>query len=1236
MPTKTKIAGSISLRALAIGSTFLPAGLILAPAPASAQIFPGTCTFVAGLLDCAGTSTGVVDFSGSVDPVEIILQDGFSSAYTITASTVGGADIVLDSLGNTVLTTTGPGLDLDSSGSVIASITGVTTAGDNAAAVTLRAVDEAIFTSDGLIQTTGNNSDAVNIQGSSVTADLGDVLTTGTESDGVEILSTSGPIIVTADVIETDGDLSGATILRGTGTVGLTANAIRTGGTDAVAIDISTDAAACILLAAGGCDVTAAVDEVTTDGFGGTGALIAATGDTNVNIGVLRTGGDEAAGLDLSADPAACVVLGVGACDTSFTVNELTTEGARSPGAIVRGAGDIDADVGVLRTGGDEAVGLDLASDPTACAILGAGACDTSFSVGELTTSGDGATGLLIRSAGATSGDVGILRTSGDDAAGADIAADPTTCVLLGAGACDVGFTADEVSTEGDGAAAVLIDTVGNVTTDLGLVSTDGDDSTGLGITLAPASCLALGPGSCAVAAEVDDVDTDGDNSPGVDVDGGEDPIDVDTGTVDTGGDNSPGIEVDGTGPITVTAGTVVTAGDNSPGIDVDGDDDPIRVTFASITTLGDASPGVIVSGEGIIDVLGGDVSTAGVGSDGVIVDGGDGPVTVDVGAVTTTGAGSDGIDVTTDAGAQLILAGPVRVSGLGANGIVAASVCGDISITARDDVTAVDGTAILASSGCGVSVTTLPGAVVAGADAGIDITSGTGATILIGDEVSSAAGPAINADGGPADVTIAATGRVLGRIDLTDADDLLANDGLFAASGDSDFGAGVDVLVNGGTVRAAGNVGLLGLESFANEGLIDLVDQAADDSLTIAGDFVGGAGSGLAVDVQASVAGTPADRLVIAGAASGTTTIGLNLLGTPAVFNPDGVIIVDAASAPAGAFALDGAYRSGLVDYSLRQDAAGDAFLFALPNELALEPLLLAQLGQTFWYQSADAWSQSAAFRRDQLAAGTGRDTSFWIQAYGGTEEAGATQSVDVFGEVRDTDLRFDTDLWGVQAGVDFRSSNSLGFGLTGGYESADSDFASGTGADLKGWNIGAYMLYAPPSGLYAELLAKADFFDVELENGALFQGADMDGKSYGIEGEVGYRIVTGGMHVDLGAALAYVHTDLDGFEASGANFDFDGAESIRGRIGVRVASNSSGLAPFADLKLLHEFEGDNEVRLASGGFILPLRDAGRGTWGRAEVGLSGNLGGAGAFLSAWGELGDVEGYGLRAGIRW
>ena len=1156
-------------------------------------------------------------------PVDLVgCVDGVTTTATGTVSS-----------GTTVLT--GPGLSASSASDLVVNLTGqITTTGDNEPGVILTTLDNLIFTLDGSVTTLGDNSDGVNLTGASVTADVGDITTQGINAQGIQVLSTSGPTSLTVDTIQTQGDQSSAMLVRGVGDVNLSATALSTNGTDALAIDVQSDPAACVLLGAGGCDVTAAAENVTTNGFGGIGALIAAAGDTTVTIGVLQTNGDQAAGLSLSADPTACAILGEGACDTAFTVGSLTTNGADSPGALVRGAGDIDATVDVLQTNGDNAVGLDLASDPTACVILGAGACETSFTVGQLTTQGAGATGALIRAAGPTTGNVGILETNGDDAAGIDIAGDPTACVIVGVGVCDVGLTADQVTTNGDQAAAVIIDTVGDITTNLGQIATNGDNSPGVSLTVDPTACAAIGPGSCVINDQTGGVDTGGDNSPGTVVNGGEDPVTVDVGDTETGGDNSPGVDVSGTGPIDVTADDTTTHGDDSPGIVISGDDDPVQLTCGTVETFGANSPGVDIDSNGAISVDCDSVTTHGPASDGVQITGDTGPVSVDVGQVTTEGDGSDGIDVTTSTGTQTILTGGVNVSGAGSNGISASATgCADINITATGDIISADGTAILASTLCSVTVLTQPGATVRGADAGIDVTSGTGATITLNDRVSATDGPAINADGAAAVVNVNTGGSIVGRVDLTDADDTLNNSGLFDVIGTSDFGAGLDVINNSGTVRSVNGPGVLAnCETFNNSGTVTMIDGAANDTLSICGNYVGSGNAALGIDVDGTASGLTADELIIAGNASGSTGVNLNLLPGSAVIDTGGVLIVDAGTVTGNPFTLNGPTSFGLIDFALDQRGA-DTFLVSSPNAAIFDIATAANLAGEMWYQSADADHSCSQSRRNDFGT-TRPPIALCAQLYLSHDRTGdSDRTATVFG----TDLAFSdrlkTHRRGAQVEIGYRPDGNLVFGLTGGYERAEANLDSGTDVVGEGHNYGAFAQFGTASGFYGSALIKRDNFHIRLGNGAIIPLVRTAAHSTGIDGEVGWRTPSFGATLDVNAGVSYVRTRWDDFVAGNIAFDPDTATSLRGRVGARLGWGGH-FAPFVQGTLFHEFRGDNGIDVRSGNLLDTMGRDGRGTWGRFEAGLGGGTGG-GPILSVWTDVGDVTGWGVRAGFR-
>ncbi|MEL7691483.1 hypothetical protein [Citromicrobium bathyomarinum] len=483
-----------AIKLAAIGCT---SAIALNATPSSAQV--ACTTDLLGVLNCTAPTpapptppSGTIDLDAFVQPVVVALPPEFESTVGALINTSGPITITGDAVIDTLLDDE-PALELISGADIDAQVGRLTTIGDNSTGALLRAVDGVILSVDDLVSTLGDNSDGVNIQAGEATVSLDEVRTVGVNSQGVEIVTVSGPAVLNANLIETIGTGSTAAFLTAAGQIGLDVGLLRTQGDQALGLNLQSDPALCATLGAGSCDIDAVVGTITTDGFGSIGALVTAAGETTLTADVIQTNGIEAAGIDLRADPTACVALGVGSCDQAFTVNNLTTTGARSPGAVIRAVGDVDGSIGVLSTDGEDSVGIDLASDPTACASLGAGGCENALSVGQLTTNGDGAIGALIRAAGPTTADIGILETFGDNATGIDLAADPTACVLLGVGQCTTAITADRISTGGDGAAGALIAAPADITGDFGTVETLGANAPGIDISSDPAACLLLG-----------------------------------------------------------------------------------------------------------------------------------------------------------------------------------------------------------------------------------------------------------------------------------------------------------------------------------------------------------------------------------------------------------------------------------------------------------------------------------------------------------------------------------------------------------------------------------------------------------------------------------------------------------------------------------------------------------------------------------------------------------------------
>jgi hypothetical protein len=571
-------------------------------------------------------------------------------------------------------------------------------------------------------------------------------------------------------------------------------------------------------------------------------------------------------------------------------------------------------------------------------------------------------------------------------------------------------------------------------------------------------------------------------------------------------------------------------------------------------------------------------------------------------------------------------------VSGAGSDAIRAvATGCANININATGAIASSQGTGILASTQCAVTITTQPGSPVSGAVAGINATSGTGTTITLNDRVSSTAGPAINIDGAAALINVRPAGSIVGRVDLTDNADVINNAGLFQVIGTSDFRGGNDVFNNlaGGTLRLTDGAGAFAnCETFNNAGTITMINGAPNNTLSICGNYVGSGAANLGIDVGVTPGGLTSDRLVIGSNSSGSTVVNLNLLGVP-VIDPDGVLIVDAATATGSPFTLAGQTSFGLINLGLEQ-TGGDTFLVARPDAAIFDFAALGTFTQELSYQSLDAHNACSASRRNDIGRTGNFPISVCVQLYASRDRTGRSENS---GTVFNTNLSFNdrlkTQRRGAQVELGFRLGESAELGVTAGYEHANADLASGTTMDADGHNYGVYGFFGSPVGFYAGALAKRDDYKIRFANPLRFAGIRPDARSTTFDGEVGYRTPAIGAMIDLNFGLTSVRTRIDDFTTGNISFDNDAMKSLRGRASARLAWSGDS-APFISGTVFHEFEGDNSITVASGLLQDRIGGRGRGTWGRVEAGFGGR-----GLLSGWVDLGDVRGLGARAGFR-
>lgn len=626
----------------------------------------------------------------------------------------------------------------------------------------------------GAISTATPNQPALMLTaGTLVDATAGRLTTTGNDADGADLVSLAGPATLNASGIATAGDRSDGALIRAAGSINLAADVVQTSGARALGLDLATNPTACVALGAGACSINGTVGSLTTNGAGSLGVLADAAGPTNLHLDALQTGGADAAGLDLASDPAACAVLGKGNCGTAFTVGKLLTQGDRSPGILATIAGPTSGSVGLLQTGGANAPGLALTGDPTACVLLGVGGCNTQVAVDQLRTAGANSAGVLLNAPATLSAQLGSVVTQGDNAPGASLITNPAACLVLGVGGCGATLTAGSIGTGGANSPAIGVLAAGPVAVNATDLATNGINSPGIAVATDPAACAVLGAGSCGTSIGAGTVRTGGNGSTGIGVTGAV-PVAIDTDRVTTAGADAPGISVTTTPAVCavlgvgacgtgITAGSVTTAGDRSSGIVAKGAG-PTAIKVDSVSTAGLNAPAISVAADptacltlGVAacstSINAGTLTTGGDGADGIGVSGA-GPITIGVGQVTTAGANAPGIATSLNPAVCAVLgsgncgtaitAGSVTTGGNGSPGIgvlgsgPVSVVTGSVSTAGQNAPgvsVATDPTAclVVANGLCPTTVTTGPVQTGGNNSPGVGITVAGPTTITTG-----------------------------------------------------------------------------------------------------------------------------------------------------------------------------------------------------------------------------------------------------------------------------------------------------------------------------------------------------------------------------------------------------------------------------------------------------------------------------------------------------------------------
>ena len=1237
----------------------------------------GSVTISCGALTTTGNnSNGVFSVSTGGNVLVNITSATTSGlgAYGVTANT-SGAGAVTTNAG--AITTTGDGstglFSRAGTGGIDAgygniTTSGVGTPGGNASAIDLASSGTINLRAAGTtLRTNGAGVTAAIVNGNGVTGNLGNLVTTGANAQGAIITSTA-PVNLTVGTVSTTGN--GLTVDAGGNAVTLVVGNVVTGNNGVFAnggaVSVTTG------------NVTTSTNGGTTPGGAGVTAQ-ASTGNITVRTGVVNTanGGGilaTASGATGSVDVGGCpsvtttgdnapAVFAQAGGTGSVTINcgAVTTTGNNSYGVVgLSSGGNVLVNITSATTSGSNAVGVGGITN---------GAATVTTNAGVIATTGDGATGLVIRAGtGAIDAGYGNITTSGVSNGGLFSASavdlgSSGTINLRGAGATlrtnGAGGTAaivngngvtgnlGSVVTTGANAQGAIITSTAPVNLTVGTVSTTGNGLTvnagANAVTLTTGTVTASQAGSTGTvinttgAVNFNGGKQTANGANALLINGGAGAINATVAGAATTGTGTA-ISIAGTGPLAFTnSGSITTTGANSSGLSISGVT-TAAVSCGNVSTTGSNSPAVVVAANGTTNVTCGTVSTTGAGSDAILVNNTADTTTVTGGTTSATGAGSRGIVVSSSApaatGLVTVNTGDVTANG---NAVVATSTGGAaVVVNANGNVTSTTGTGITATTGGTTLVTIGAGTTTSGIQ-GVNLQGVAGNTLIVNGTLRNAGGtsPYSVLAGGPFTLTLGSTGTIVGPLTFTTGNDTFNNQGTFALPATLDFLAGNDVLNNTGTLTAFTGASLISnLETFNNVGgLIDMRNGAANNVVTLANsNYVASGNARLGIDANGAGGTTLADRLVIGGTTSGTTTVLANIVNP--VIDTTGALIVGSTlnNITAGQFVLGGATSFGLINYSA-QVRGGNVFLVSTPDARVYETVFAGRQVRDLWYKSADAYNAYATARRMSFGHARSSPLGFWAQLYGENETAGdRSRTATTFGTTLAVFDQIRNRYRGAQAGIDFVTPNFV-IGVTGGYERAQGLSNASTTLITEGRNYGAYAQFGMATGFYAGALVKRDDYHVLLTNDAIQGGsAGPQAHSTGAEGELGIR--TGGesgVNFDLGAGLAYVRSHMDTFNFGNISFDGNRMTSMRGQLHAR-ASLAGPVGAYIEARGFHEFRGNTSYLLSSGSSSSILDGLGRGTWARLEAGVA--SGGHGGLISAWADVGDTRGYGVRLGL--
>jgi outer membrane autotransporter protein len=507
----------------------------------------------------------------------------------------------------------------------------------------------------------------------------------------------------------------------------------------------------------------------------------------------------------------------------------------------------------------------------------------------------------------------------------------------------------------------------------------------------------------------------------------------------------------------------------------------------------------------------------------------------------------------------------------------------------------------------------------------------------------------------------------------------------------------GASIVNNSGIITATGTTSQIN-GAVNNSGIVSLQNNFAGDRLTINGNYVGTPGSSIKLDFQSSNGTT--DQVVVNGKASGSTTVSVRNLPPPSALVSAPVPII---SAPVPIITVTGGGASTftcqlqsfgtILPTCISQGKGTSVSIVEVPTTVALSgPTIILPAAQTIGFVTAeavsdrltdlrtndlrrnteqggpaqvayseDSGSTALAYAQEARAAapvfkappappvvGPTVRPAVWARVLGDYENRDQQGSVTLGATPFTSDLGYQQRTGVIMGGADVvishltSANDGLIAGLLGGGIESHVDLkGSPTRDKFTGGTFGGYGTYLT-GPWFADLIVKADFLDLNINNPAFVQTAHLT--NYEVVSKIGYKIdMPDKFYVEPTGGLEWVRTVFDHPTAlTATTVPLDNGEALRARVGARFGTEwitnnvrvEPSVAVFAydDVHVSHA-----ALSVGAAGIVLPT-DQGkvRGEVQAAvnffnlQTGLSGFVRGDTRF----GE--DLFAAGARAGVRY